>query len=188
LHGDIARLSLDGFHDEDVKQELIGVEAELAAGEAELQRVAHARAEQERREAEARQQELDERQAQALALARKMQPRRQAAAEAVDKAAASFAKAIGQHVEIAHAQQRALSEAGRAGTAHASRPSAFALEAALAYALREAAWNGALREIGVLRRLPSIPVRMQRPLAESDAAPDLGGAERADHDQTEEEQ
>jgi hypothetical protein len=168
LRGDVARLSFDAFQDPAVKAELGAVESELGGAERELQRIDFARAEHERREAEAREQEITTRQAQALQLARKIGARRQAAAVAVDKAAAAFAKAIGEHVEVARAQQEALREAGRPSEAHAVRPTAFRLEAALAYALREASWGGALRELGLLSRLPAIPPRHQLQLAESD--------------------
>jgi hypothetical protein len=166
-------LSIQALSDKSVATEMVTIERRLGAAQVELQRVDLARAEQERLNAEARQAQVDEHQAAALERARGLQPKREKAAAAVDKAAVAHVEAVCAFVEVCRSQQAELREAGRPDTAQLARPFGYGIEAAFAYAMREATTlraNG-LRGIGVWERLPFIPPMHQKPLAESDVRP-----------------
>ena len=88
------RLASDAISDEDARQELANVESELAAADAELERMSLARAEGERRDVEARERAEAKRRAAALECARTLQSQREAAALKVDRGAKALAEAL----------------------------------------------------------------------------------------------
>lgn len=171
LCGAIGRLSLDALSDPEVRHELVDVERELAEAQQEIQRIHLARAEQERRDMEARQKALGARQAAAYKAARQLQPKRERAAEAVDAAAEVFISAISEYVTICHSQQAALVQAGQPQVANIARARGFAIEATFARALTEARWAKQLGGVNPFERLPLIPAMHRKALAESDARP-----------------
>ncbi len=170
LRDAIGRLSLDALSDGTVRAEMIDAEHQLAECQQELVHIGLARAEQERREVEARQKALGAQQRAAYKKARQLQPKRVRAAEAVDAAAKSFVDAISEFVGVCRDQQAALQSAGQPQQANVARAQPFLVEASLAKALSDARWQK--RTTGLtFERLPLIPIAHQRKLAESDARP-----------------
>jgi hypothetical protein len=167
----VSRLSLDAFSDPAVREELIAVEHELSDVEVELQRIASARAEQERRDMAAREAAETERQQAAYNDARRLQVERSTAAKAVDRAGESHVAAVLRWVDVCRRQEAKLRESGRPAVADMAKPRGHVVEAAFAHAFRDAWWAGTLRGLGIWDRLPLIRQAHKRPLAESDAKP-----------------
>ena len=167
----VSRLSLDVMSDSAVRAELIDVERELSDAQQELVRVALARGEQERREAEARGKALDARQRAAYRMAQKLQPDREKAATVVDEAAKQFVSAIAGWASTCREQQRALAQAGRPAMADVASPRTYMVEGALAKAMSDARWAKRFGGLHVWERLPLISPMHQKSLAASDARP-----------------
>jgi chromosome segregation ATPase len=161
------RLSLDALTNSKAAKELEDVEGRIVGVQAELDRVGLARAERERRELDARQAEVDDRQRAAMTAARELQVDREKAAKAVDRATNAYVDAIASYFEVCRAQQAKLVAAGAPQLAHIARPFGFAIEAAFA---RAKASDPRVRGADVFSQ-PAIPPGHQKPLAEGDPKP-----------------
>lgn len=168
LQGERQSLALDLFRDPHASQRLEAVETEIAEAEVELERLAAASAEQERRIAEAQTDAEDQAKAEAMDRARSLQRDREKRAAEVDRAIVKFVSAVGKHAAVCEDQRRALLDAGRKETADQAQARGFYVEGALLRELWAARRQGPLPP---LDRMPSIPPDHRRPLAESDPRP-----------------
>ncbi len=158
------RFALDAQSDAVAAAELADIEGQIAACLLALERRDLADAERVRRDAEARAAEEEAAREAALEQARVLQAERERAMRAVDSGARRFACALVDYDRICREQDGALTTAGRRPSANAGRAREAAIQAAVAYALREASAPRVLE-------LPPIPVRDVKPLAESDLRP-----------------
>ena len=129
-----SRLSLDVLSDPACAAELEAVEARLQDCQSELERVALARAERDRRGAEAAESAQRDRVAWALAEAARLGGVRAQLAVRVDAACTELAEAVSEFMRAGHEQAQRRREAGFL----ASAPSGSAVEGALSFALRQA--------------------------------------------------
>ena len=170
LRAAIGRLALDALHNPAAREELTDCEHQLDEAEAELGRLALARAERERRDIEQHTEQERARRAAAFARARELQGERQKAARSVDRAAARFVEAVAEFVDVARRQESEFAAAGMLAARDAARPKGFVLEAAFAHALRSSGAD--FVGLGLWDRLPAVGAHAK---ALADADVDLAG-------------
>jgi hypothetical protein len=168
-------LALDSLTDDDARSALASVESELAETAAELERIALARIEAQRREAASRDHEQQEAIAAAMREAASLQGDREKAAARVDRTATAFAEALAAHHDLAARQARALGATGF--PRREIEPAPWMLEGALMRALSDVPnmpRNWAHRAGGMFAPDQHLAVRRMRaakPLAETDCRP-----------------
>ncbi len=164
-----ARLSLDALRDPDVREEVADIEHQISDAEREIERIALARTEGERRERQAVVDAEAERRAVALKEAEKFHAQRLKAAKAADEAAAVYAAKLRQWDQLTTAEEGALRRAGRPADADAARPRSWQIEAALRYAIVNAGNQPSIVRLEAFSGGASVGPRNVRPLAESEA-------------------
>jgi hypothetical protein len=157
------RLAPEALVSATAKAELADCESELGEVKRALELVALARQEDSRREAEAIEAEEAERRAKALSEARKLQPKREAAARAVDATADKFAAAMSAWAAVRLEQEVAFDRAGE----RFLRPAGSAVEAALVRAMFDNDCPLGVIEFGGIAARPC-------PLTESEPSQPLG--------------
>jgi hypothetical protein len=158
-------LVIDSLTDENAAVQLRAIECEISECETMMQRISLALTERKRLDIEAERNAEAKRKAEAYSRAQELQVEREAAAQKVDAGAKMLAEGLHDLDRVAEAQRCALVEAGRAPDSVRIMPYALSIEAAIAYALREAqAPRAAIRLEGTV-------IGREAPLTESDIKP-----------------